>query len=88
MKSIKDIYKNGTRNMGFINLSETPQSERADLVKVFVNRVRNKEGKKYPAAVIAMKLAHVKTDELYYLIDECSKAKSFGALFWYLITKK
>lgn len=58
------------------------KSERAELVKFFVDRLLNKDGKPFPARFIAFKLAHIPTKDLYYLQSTCNKAKSFGACFW------
>lgn len=64
------------------------KSERAELVKFFVDRLVNKDGKPYPARLIAVKLAHIPTKDLYYLQSTCNKAKSFGACFWWSIKPK
>lgn len=64
------------------------KSERAELIKFFVDRLVNKDGKPYPARLIAVKLAHIPTKDLYYLQSTCNKAKSFGACFWWSIKVK
>lgn len=65
-----------------------PTSERAEGLRPFVERLRDKKGKPYRPAFIAMKLSHVPTSELYYLLKQCEQARSFGAMFWYLIKPK
>ena len=41
--------------------------ERAELVKFFVENLRNKQGAKFSAKMIAIKLSHLKTPDLYYM---------------------
>lgn len=44
------------------------RSERAEVVKFFVDNIKNKEGKPYQARFIAVKLGHLKElKDLYYL---------------------
>lgn len=61
-------------------------SERAELVKFFVDNVTNKKGKKYSAGFIASKLAHIPTKDLYYMIsvakDYERRGGSIGKYFW------
>lgn len=63
-------------------------SERAELLKSFLEKLTDKQGKPYRPAFIGMKLAHVKTPDLYFLLKECEKADNFGAMFWYLLRPK
>ena len=42
-------------------------SERADVISFFVENLRNKDGKKFPARMIAIKLSHIPTKDLYYI---------------------
>ena len=41
-------------------------SERGDLIQFFVDNLRDKNGNKYPAKRIAIKLSHLKLPDLYY----------------------
>jgi len=75
----------------FLKLPEVKHvrtSERAELLKPFIEKLRDKNGNSYKPAFIGMKLSHIKTPDLYFLLKQCEQAKNFGAMFWYLITKK
>jgi len=63
----------------------TKTSERAELIRVFLDRLRNKEGKPYTPAFLGMKLSPIKTADLYSLQKKCEQARNFGAMFWYLL---
>ena len=63
-------------------------SERAELIKVFVENLRDKQGKPYKPSFIGMKLAHVSVPDLYYLVKQCEQANNFGAMFWYSLKVK
>lgn len=62
-------------------------SERAELIRPFIGRVKYR-GKEVKVSTIGAKLSHVKTDELHYLYQQCESARSFSAMFWYLISVK
>lgn len=66
-------------------VSKVRTSERAEAIRPFVERLKNKQGKSYSPAFIGMKLAHVKTPDLYFLLKKCEQANNFGAMFWYSI---
>lgn len=57
-------------------------SERSELVGYFHERLTNKKGQKFRVQFIAMKLAHLKVPDLYYLQSICKQAKNFGSCFW------
>lgn len=57
-------------------------SERSDLIKFFVERLRNKKGEKYLPRFIGYKLAHLSVSDLYYLKSICEKSDNFGKVFW------
>jgi len=48
---------------------EKSRSERADLIKFFVDNLWNKNNKNYPAKRIAIALAHVPTQDIYFMIS-------------------
>lgn len=66
-------------------------SERSELIKWFVENLRNKEGKPFNARMIAIKLSHLKLPDLYYFKSVCldlQKTKgqdSFQKFFWWSI---
>lgn len=84
MKSLAqlDIF-NRERTIG---KKGTPMNERADLIKYFHDRARNREGKQYPVAFIGMKLAHLDLNALYYmksvLESETKRGATWGKVFW------
>lgn len=85
MNNISALLKNFEIKKSKIN------SERADLVSQFLSSYNLNTEKKYQITGkrMAMKLAHVPLDDLYWLIGECKKAKVFGKkLNWFLKVKK
>lgn len=50
---------------------EKKTSERAELLRYFVDTLRNKNKKPFPARMIAIKLSHIPTKDLYYFISVC-----------------
>ena len=44
-------------------------SERAELISFFVENLRNKQNKKFPARMIAVKLSHLSLEDLRYFIS-------------------
>lgn len=90
MESIQSLFdKNEIR---FVTKSaNTPKkisSERHEVFGKIWERVKDKSGKNYKEGFLAKKLSHVKTDELHYLYQQCESARSFSAMFWYLISVK
>jgi len=69
-------------------------SERAELIKFWVDNVLNKKGKKYPPARIAMLLSHLTINDLYYFKSVCNDVMnrsgqvSFQKFFWWSIKAK
>lgn len=45
------------------------KSERSELIKFFVTTLKNKNGKPFGAKMIAIKLSHIPTKDLYYMIS-------------------
>lgn len=43
------------------------RSERAELIEFFVEILRNKDNKKFPVRMIAFKLSHIPTQDLYFV---------------------
>lgn len=65
------------------------RSERAELIRFFVDNLRNKDGKPFPARLIAVKLGHLKElKDLYYLKSICLQSSNFGKTFWGSIKHK
>jgi len=69
-------------------------SERAELLSYFVENLRNKDGKKFQPRVIAIKLSHIPTKDLYYIVsifkDTLGRKGLDGASkeFWWSIKAK
>ena len=67
------------------------KSERAELIKFFVDNLRNKKDEKFPAKMIAIKLSHIPTKDLYYMIsvfkDKVNRdgLQSANKWFWWSI---
>ena len=78
MKSLFDLIK-GRENTKVL-------SERAELIKFFHERLRNKKGRPFTAKLIAIKLGHVDIKDLYFLRSKCidveNRGGSFGKCFW------
>lgn len=53
------------------NLIKIPErkktSERAEAIKYFVENLRNKNNKPFPAKMIAIKLSHLEVKDIYYM---------------------
>lgn len=67
------------------------KSERAELVKSFLDRLNLERGKFKPltAKVVAVKLGKFKDNRsLYAFYKKCENAKSFGAIFWWSMKQK
>lgn len=81
---------------------KAPQSERATIVKQFVDRLsaeRNakpfyiKDGKRVSlkpisARTVAIRISYVKTSDLYYIYSICKDARSFSEMFWFMTRTK
>lgn len=83
MLSLKELSQNR-----LFEIVKKPTSERAELLRIFIDRVKNKKGQSYSPGFMGMKLSHVTTSDLYFLQKKCEEAKNFGAMFWYLIGPK
>lgn len=80
------------------NIIQIPEqkktSERAELLKFFVDTLRNKNKKPFSAKMIAIKLSHIPTKDLYYMISIFKDAQNRKGLdyaskwFWYSIKVK
>lgn len=61
-------------------------NERQELIGRFcsgVNKNRSEGGYKImPVIVIAAKLAHLETRDLYFMIKKCENSNNFGKVFW------
>lgn len=62
MPSIEEILKQKEEK-------RKERSERATLVKFFVDNLLNKNLKRFPPQMIAIKLSHIPTKDLYYMIS-------------------
>lgn len=56
-------------------------SQRGELLKLFRERVRDKDGKMYSYAFIGMKVAHLNIPDLCYLKSVCVDAENRGGSF-------
>jgi len=69
-------------------------SERSELIKFFVDTLRNKQNKKFPAKLIAIKLSHLSTADLYYFISVCKDIdnrkgrEAMSKFFWWSLRSK
>ena len=74
--------------------STTKGSERGELIQFFVDNLKQRNGKKYAAKVVAIKLAHLKTPDLYYFrsvsndILQRSGSVAFNKYFWWSLKVK
>ena len=81
IKNVLENYK--------VKKSDAPRSERAELVKKFVDQLnsqRVKDGyKALPASFYAIKMAQAKlsTNDLYWFYRYCEEAKSFSKCWWW-----
>jgi hypothetical protein len=70
------------------------KSERAELVKFFVEKLKDKQGKPFPARRIAVALGHIPTKDIYYIIsifkDTEKRRGLIGASkeFWFSIKSR
>lgn len=66
-------------------------SERAELIKFWLDNLKDKKGKPYKPARIAMLLAHLSLSDLYAFKSQCNDRltrngqESFQKYFWYSI---
>ena len=62
-------------------------SERAEFIGMFLDKINEERvGTKYKpleVSVVAMKVSHVPTGDLYAFYKQCLDADSFGAMFFY-----
>lgn len=88
MQPISSLFegKESSLQKTFDNVS---RSERADLIKVFHERVLNKNDKQYPPAFIASKLSIYSLEDLRYMISDCKLNwnNELGKYFWCLFKK-
>jgi hypothetical protein len=45
------------------------KSERGELIRFFVDKLKDKQGKPFPARRIAVALGHIPTKDIYYIIS-------------------
>ncbi len=67
-------------------------SERAELIEKFLISINaERKGTKYKlmtARGVAIKLAHIPTEDLYFCLKSCQQAKSFGWCFFGMLKSK
>jgi len=85
MKSLFSLLENRKNNKIL--------SERAELIKFFHERLRNKKGRPFTTKLIAIKLGDIKdVRDLQFLKSKCLDAEnrgySFGRCFWGSIKAK
>lgn len=68
------------------------RSERDELIQKFTDRLnegRVKDGfKPLTCRAVAVKLAHLPVNDLYFFFQQCNKARNFGAKFWWALKPK
>ena len=73
-------------------LKKERTSERAELIKKFLFSINaERKGTKYKpmtAQGVAIKLAHIPTEDLYFCLKSCQQAKSFGWCFFGMLKTK
>ena len=86
MLDIKSILQNKSFKVG--------KSERADLLKFFIENIPDKNGNKYKPQFLAVKLSHLSKSDLYYFISVCKDILSrkgqvsMQKYFWWSIKSK
>lgn len=55
----------------FENKDKDKKTERGELLRFFVDNIKNKKGKSYGFPFLAMKLSHLNTQDLYYFVSTC-----------------
>lgn len=85
MKSLFDLIK-GREQVKTLN-------ERAEMIRYFQDKLRDKKGKPFTARFIAVKLGDIKdVRDLQFLKSKCLDAEnrgySFGKCFWWSIKAK
>lgn len=69
-------------------------SERAELIKFFVENLRNKKDRPYAASYIAYRLSHLSVKDLYTFKSMCEDRlrrngqEAFQKFFWWSIKSK
>jgi len=82
MESISSIIKLPVKKKG---------SERAELIKFFVDNLKQKNGKPFSARMIAIKLSHLSLEDIRYFISMCKDIKNrrgqeaMQKYFWFSI---
>ena len=90
MKSLEEILK----DYKIKNKSSFQKSERAEIIKKFVDRLNADRIGKYeplPASVYAIKMAEagLKTNtDLYWFYRYCDDAKNFSRCWWWALKAK
>ena len=70
-------------------LIKKKRSERAELVKFFMENLLDKKGKHFPVKRIAFKLSHLSLNDLYFFKSVCQDilnrkgSESMNKYFWY-----
>lgn len=64
---------------------KTKTSERAELLRFFIENLKDKQGKPYSPSFIGMKLSHLSIPDLYFLQNLCKNSNNFGMTFWYTL---
>lgn len=88
MLKIKDILQNKSFKVG------KQTSERAELIKFFVENLYNKQGENFTAKRIAIALSHIPTKDLYFMKSVAGDIKSRSGIatmnkwFWWSIKSK
>lgn len=77
-------------NSYIVKKQEKPYSERASIVKEFIeilNNSRKPPFKPLTPARIGMLLSPIKTKDLYSFLADCKNAKNFSSYFWWSCDK-
>ena len=87
MENIADILNPQSIHSG--KSGSVVRSERAELIKFFVDTLKQKNKKPFSAKMIAIKLSHIPTKDLYYMISVFKDAQNRKGLdyaskwFWH-----
>ena len=93
MNNILSVLKETEQNL-LISRKSGSVSERAEVIKFFVDNLKGKTGKPFSARMIAVKLSHFKLGDLYYFmsvckdIQKCKGQESFQKYFWWSIKSR
>ena len=73
---------------------KTKETERGELLRFFVENIKNKKGKPYTFPFMAMKLSHLELQDLYFFVSACKDRlnrngqATMSKYFWWSLKSK